>query len=450
MLVAGKRALVVGLGRSGLAAARLLLRKGAQVIGNDLRPLAELGEEVRDLVTQGLTLALGHHDGQLMTTVDLVVVSPGVPKLDGLNLAAEAGIPVVSEVELASWFIPGTLVGITGTNGKSTVTSLLGRMVQRSGKPCFVGGNLGTPLIEVVDTEACLESGVVIAELSSFQLERVPGLRVNVAAVLNLSDDHLDRYDGFAEYVAAKGNLFKGQTREDCAVVPAGDAACEELVRLGKAQLYSFGAPDGSVTVVEGRIVDSNNGLSLPVEALGIRGAHNIKNACAAALLARLLGVQAHHIDAVLREFSGLPHRMQWVGARNGVDYFDDSKATNVGAAVASLAGVTKPVVLIAGGVDKGGSYEPLAQALGSRARACVLLGEAAPLIRSALCNLTCPVMTVSSMDLAVTQASALAQPGDVVLLAPACSSFDMFGSYAERGHAFRSAVVQGPLGGAS
>lgn len=444
MELTGQRVLVVGLGTSGLAAVRLLASRGARVVANDLRSEDQLGDRADAARAAGAELVLGAHPSALFTSVDRIVVSPGVPPLEALRAADEAGVPVASEVELASWFVRGTVIGVTGTNGKSTVTTLIGEMCRRSGRPTFVGGNLGTPLVDVVGTEAAREGGYVVVELSSYQLERVDRFRAHVGLLLNVTEDHLDRYASFADYVAAKGRLFHGQSRRDAAVVPAGDELCRSLARAGAASLHCFGAPDGEVQVTAERIVNGHSSLSVPVTDLAVRGAHNLNNACAAALAARLAGVSADTVEEVLREFRGLPHRMQPVRELDGVEYLDDSKATNVGAAAAALdglAGRAGRVVLLAGGADKGGSYAPLRERLDRQGRALVLLGEAAARIEAAFEGSSVPLEHASSMEEAVRRARALAQPGDAVLLAPACASFDMFRSYADRGQAFQRAV---------
>jgi UDP-N-acetylmuramoylalanine--D-glutamate ligase len=440
----GTQVLVVGLGRSGVAAARLLLARGARVIANDRRTEAELGPDVLALAAEGATLALGGHDPKLFTGVDRIVISPGVPDLPALQAAERAGVPIASEIELASWFLRGTLVGITGTNGKSTVTTLVGAMCKRAGRPTFVGGNLGTPLVDAVGTEAAEPGGCVVVELSSFQLERVERLRVHAAALLNVTDDHLDRYASFEAYAQAKAAIFRNQTPADAAVVPSGDALCERLARQGHGRVARFGGGDGEVRVIDGVITDAVNGLRVPLAELLISGSHNHDNACAAALLARLAGVPAEHIAAELTSFRGLPHRMQRVRELDGVTYFDDSKATNVGATVAALDGLRERagrVVLIAGGRDKGGEYTPLVPRMRDFGRAVITIGEAAPLIEAALRGASYPVERAGDMADAVARARALAEPGDAVLLAPACSSFDMYRSYAHRGEVFCAAV---------
>ncbi len=438
--VAGQKFVVVGLGASGIAAAELLLARGADVVLNDHR--TEVGG-VEALCARGAKTAFGHHDDAVFADADHVVVSPGVPPLPALARAADRGVPIASEIELASWFIDAPILAVTGTNGKSTVTSLLGEMMQASGRPCFVGGNLGTPLTTVVGTPAADAGGLVAVELSSFQLEHVSRFRAHVATLLNVTDDHLDRYESFAAYAAAKGRIFAGQHRSDHAVVPDGDALCLGLANVGAAKVHRFGK---DVRAEDGALRDPENGLDVPLAELGIQGGHNVKNAMAAALTARLAGIGVDAIAAVLRSYRGLPHRMERVGAIGGVTFFDDSKATNVGAAVAALDGLHMDgrAVLIAGGKDKGGSYTPLAEALGRSGRALVTVGEAAPLIEVAVREILpgFPIERAPTMAAAVDQALRLARAGDAVVLAPACSSFDMYGSYAERGRDFQDAFA--------
>jgi len=386
---------------------------------------------------------LGGHAERAFEGLDLIVVSPGVPRLAQLDEAERSGVLVVSEVELAARFIQAPIVAITGTNGKSTVTTLIGQMCQHLRRPFFVGGNLGRPMIEAVDTDAGAPGGLVIVELSSFQLERVSRMRAHVAVLLNISPDHLDRYPSFEAYVAAKARIFERQGAEDFAVLPA-DAPDLRALLDSDVAVVSFGDPDGDVRVLDGALSDTQTSLRVPLGELKIRGSHNVSNACAAALASRLLGVRRDDIATVLRDFRGLPHRMQHVRSVRHVEYIDDSKATNVGAAVASidgLAGSSGKIILIAGGVDKGGSYQPLRERMLAEGRALVVLGQAAPLLSRAFHGAPIEIHHATSMTDAVTHAAALARPGDTVLLAPACSSFDMFRSYAERGDHFQRAV---------
>jgi UDP-N-acetylmuramoylalanine--D-glutamate ligase len=444
MRLEGKNTMVVGLGESGLAVARFLRGRGARVRVNDRRDAASLGTAAEEAKALGAELVAGGHPDSAFEGLDLIVVSPGVPPLSQLDEAARRGVPVVSEVELASRFIDAPVVAVTGTNGKSTVTTLIGEMCSRLATPVFVGGNLGRPMIEVVGTDAGSRGGLVVVELSSFQLERVSELRAHVAVLLNVTPDHLDRYPSFEAYAAAKARIFERQEADDFAILPADAPDLRELVKDG-GTIVLFDGRSGEVRVVDGVITDTRSSLRVPIDELRIRGSHNVSNACAAALAARLIGVRDDDIASVLRQFEGLSHRAQYVGSIDGVDYVDDSKATNVGAAVASIDGLSRAdgkIVLIAGGVDKGGSYQPLRERMVREGRALVVLGEAAPLIERAFEGSSLEVRRAASMDEAVIHAAALARPGDTVLLAPACSSFDMFRSYAERGDFFQRAVA--------
>lgn len=443
MELSGKNTMVVGLGESGLAVVRFLRARGARVRINDQRDAEALGAAATEAEMLGAELVLGGHPDGAFADLDLIVVSPGVPSLAQLDEAERRGVPVVSEVELAARFIEAPIVAVTGTNGKSTVTTLIGEMCRHLGRPVFIGGNLGRPMIEAVGTDAGAKGGLVIVELSSFQLERVSQMKVHVAVLLNITPDHLDRYLSFDTYAAAKARVFERQTAEDFAVLPADAPDLRELIE-DDGTVVLFGGRNGEVRVAGGVLTDTQSSLRVPVDELGIRGSHNVSNACAAALAARLLGVRDDDVASVLREFKGLAHRMQYIRSVDGVQYIDDSKATNVGAAAASidgLAGSEGKIVLIAGGVDKGGSYQPLRQRMTDEGRAVVVLGEAASLLERAFAGSHLELRRASSMNDAVTHAAALAHPGDTVLLAPACSSFDMFRSYAERGERFQRAV---------
>jgi UDP-N-acetylmuramoylalanine--D-glutamate ligase len=441
----GAKVVVVGLAKSGVAAASLLLQQGARVVATDIRSAEQLDPDALALRARGATLALGGHDAALFASASAIVVSPGVPNLPALQAAEAAGVPILSEVELAASFLRGTVIGITGTNGKSTVTSLVGEMCRNSGRPTFVGGNLGTPLVLAVGSRAAAPGGYLVAELSSFQLERAGRLHVAAACLLNVTDDHLDRYPSRAAYAEAKANIFRNQTERDAAVVPSGDLECEALAGRGSGTLYRFGGEHGDVCISGASLVDRQIGLSVPTARIGLVGKHNLDNACAAALLARQSGVDLAHIARALIAFRGLPHRTQHVRRLEDVDYYDDSKGTNVGAAIAAIEGLSdRPgkIVLIAGGRDKGGSYGSLATRMRAHGRGAVLLGEAAALIRAAFDGAGVPVEDAADMPAAVLAARKLALPGDAVLLSPACSSFDMFHSYAHRGDVFQTAVM--------
>jgi UDP-N-acetylmuramoylalanine--D-glutamate ligase len=444
MDLANKHVVVVGLGTSGLAAARLALREGARVTVNDVKSEKDLGALAVDARTLGATLHLGDHPASLLAGADLIVLSPGVPRLAAVDAARAAGVRVVAEVELVAPFLRGTVVGITGSNGKSTVTTLIGEMAEATRQPTFMGGNLGDALSNAAFTEASAERGFVVAELSSFQLEELEALRCHVAILLNVTDDHLDRHGTFAAYAAAKGRIFHPQTRADHALVPDGDEVCLALARASAAKVHTFWGKNGEVRVEDGVIVDTGSDLRFPIGSLRIRGLHNQSNACAAALAARLMGIDTATIARVLGAFTGLPHRMVHVRELDGVAYYDDSKATNVGAACAALDGLADldgKVVLVAGGVDKQGSYAPLRERMEARGRGMVVIGAARPIIHDAFAGSPLPMVDASSIDDAVEKARALAQPGDAVLLAPAGASFDMFRGYAHRGDEFQRAV---------
>ncbi|HVU04900.1 MAG TPA: UDP-N-acetylmuramoyl-L-alanine--D-glutamate ligase [Polyangiaceae bacterium] len=433
MELRGKSVVVVGLGRSGIAAAKLCLSRGAKVSGTDSRTLEEIGDSVRTL---GVPLVLGGHDAAPFGDADVVVVSPGVPPFSALDKAARNGALVIGELDLAARFVKAPIVAVGGTNGKSTVTTATAALVAASGKRTFSGGNLGTPLAEAVDQPF----DVLVVEVSSFQLERAPAFHPKVGVLLNVTEDHLDRYPSFDAYAAAKGNAFVNQTDDDVAVVPAGDRLCRREAERGDARVLTFG--EKADYVVDGAsVVERASGERFSLEGTDFHGTHNFSNAAASIAAARAIGVGAEAVRAGLREFRALGHRMALVSEVNGVRYYDDSKATNVGAAVTALRGLVEPrAVLVAGGRDKLGSYEPLVQALVEKARGVVVIGEAADRIASAVSGRV-PVVFAKTMEDAVRRAQELAKPGDAVLLSPACASFDMFKGYADRGDRFVEAV---------
>lgn len=435
--VRGSKVLVVGAGKSGVAAAELLLSRGATVHLNDARDVAAWSREALALEARGVTSIGGHHD-VAARDFDLVVVSPGVPMFPALAAALAAGVRVWGEVELATQALvhPAPIVAVGGTNGKSTVTSLIGAML---GAQAFVGGNLGEPLALHADESFT----AVVLEVSSFQMERLDAFAPDVALLLNVSDDHLDRYDDFDAYVRAKGNMFQRQRAGQLAVVPHGDERCLTEARRGHARVVTFGEhPEATVRVGTDELIDTRDGERYARADIVLRGRHNAANVAAAILAVRDLGVSAQHVRSVLASFQGLAHRMELVREHGGVHYYDDSKGTNVGAVVTALSGLEEErCVLIAGGRDKDGSYEPLVQALRRKGRAVVLIGEAATRIQNAVGDAV-PVRLAESMDDAVAIAASLARPGDAVLLSPACSSFDMFRDYKERGEVFARAVL--------
>jgi UDP-N-acetylmuramoylalanine--D-glutamate ligase len=433
MDLTGKHVVVVGLGQSGIAAVRLATAQGARVTATDAAPVNKLSKRIQELEAN---LVCGTHEGVPFLEADLIVVSPGVPPLAELDRAERAGVAVIGELELALGFTSAPAVAVGGTNGKSTTTTLLGDLLAAAGKKTFVGGNLGTPLSQVVDQDW----DVLVLEVSSFQLERAPTFAPRVSILLNVTEDHLDRYPSFEAYAQAKGNAFVNQGPGDVAIVPAGDRICLEQAKRGKARLVTFGV--GGAYAVEPRLViERATGERFSLEGAELHGWHNFANAAAAIAAARVLGVSREAVDRGIAGFVALHHRMALAAVVDGIPYYDDSKATNVGAAVTALAGLVEPRgVLIAGGRDKLGSYAPLVEALGDKGRAVVVIGEAAERIAAAVGD-RLPVVRAGSMRDAVRAAQRLAKPGDAVLLAPACSSFDMFESYAHRGEQFAECV---------
>jgi len=447
-----KKVLVVGLARTGLAVARFLKDRGARVMATDLKKKDELGSCVQEALAMGVSLKLGEHKSESFTGADFIVVSPGVPhNITPLGAARRAGIPVIGEVELASRYIDEPIVAITGTNGKTTTTSLIGKMLQDSGRKVFVGGNIGDPLIDHLNSGA--DADVIVAEISSFQLDTIKSFRPKVGVLLNITEDHLDRYNDFRDYARSKGRLFKNQESNDFAVLNGMDPAVCGLESIIAGQKLYFNIDisgthsvpgDRHGVVIRGKEMICSLPEKAPVRLslakFRLKGEHNLENAAAATLAASAAGADRAGIQTALDTYEGLHHRLEFVRNVNGIEYYNDSKATNVDAAKRSLESFTSQVILIMGGRDKGGSYELLKELIRKRVKGLIAIGEARGKILSALGGLTHSEGTRTLTD-AVRLAHKAAAPGDVVLLSPGCSSFDMFIDYAERGEEFRKAV---------
>lgn len=438
--LAGRRVLVLGLGVTGIAVTKFLAARGARVCVQDAAPEADLTEALAVVRPVAEEIRVGRRCWEDPRGFDLVVPSPGVAPYGGtLRAALDTGIQVWSEIELAYRFLSIPIIAVTGSNGKSTATTLIGQMLRAGGKRVFTGGNLGTPLIACAASPQGEE--IAVAEVSSFQLEHVDAFRPRIALFLNLCEDHLDRYRSFEEYAGAKARIFARQTSADLLIHNAEDAKVVALVARAAARRRPFSIarslPEG-IFQRNGVLIRRELGTEeqYGLDALQITGAHNLENVMAAILAAREAGASPAAVRETMAKFRGLPHRLVHVRDVDGVSYYDDSKATNVGAAVRSIESFTRLVILIAGGKDKGGDYAPLRAAAARAAKAVVLIGEAAPRIRKELGGV---VRTIAADNLAdaVAKAHEEAEPGDVVLLAPACSSFDMFRSYAERGDLF-------------
>ena len=440
----GRNVLVVGLARTGEATAAFLLRRGARVTVTESKSRAELGSKAETWVRRGVTLEAGGHTPAAFLEADLIIPSPGVPRLPEIAAARDRGIPVWSEIELASRFLKGSIVGLTGTNGKSTTTTLLHRILKDAGRPAFLAGNIGTPLISFVDRSR--DDHLYVTEISSFQLEYIHAFRARLALVLNLSGNHLDWHGTMDDYAAAKAKLVLGQKAGDAAVLNREDARVWAWKEAAVSDVFAFSGKrpvrrgafvrDGWVVVRDG----GEERRILPVSEIKLPGLHNRENVLAAAAAARILGVAPSRIRASVRGFRGLEHRLEPVATVRGVSFINDSKATTVDATLKALAGFTRPVVLILGGKDKGSDFRPLRKAVRRGVKAVVLVGSAREKIREALAG-TVPLLEAETYPEVVRTARAAAAPGDIVLLAPACTSWDMFRDFEERGRVFKREV---------
>jgi UDP-N-acetylmuramoylalanine--D-glutamate ligase len=452
--LSGKRVLVVGLARTGIATALFCAARGAQVTASEERSAEQVAEAAAKLHAAGVALELGGHRRETFLNQDLIVPSPGVPAdAPYLNAARAAGIPVWSEIELAWRFLRGRLIAITGSNGKTTTTALTGHILEAAGIPTLVGGNIGIPLISRVETSS--EATVTVAEVSSFQLETIHAFRPDVGVLLNLTPDHLDRHPSFAAYAAAKARMFENQTERDAAVLNADDPHVTEQMPV-RPRVYWFSRTRrvAAGTCLRASATLSDNGeeivfredgretVLLHCSEIGLRGAHNVENVLAAAAAAYLAGASPAAIAAGVRSFAGVEHRLEFVAELGGVSFYNDSKATNVDATLKALDAFSGSLLVILGGKDKGGDFTLLAPALKRRARLVLLIGSAAEKIAAQLQGVV-PVEQAGTLDRAVHLAYANAQPGDTVLLAPACASFDQFENFEHRGRVFKQLVRQ-------
>ena len=439
--VSGQRVLVVGAARSGVAAATLLARRGAIVTLTDRK--LEIADAA-DLEAAGVTLELGGHVASTFERAHLIVMSPGVPlELAELKAARALGIPIIGELELASRWVRGPIVAITGTKGKSTTTTLVGRMLEAAGRRVMVGGNIGVPLSAQVDGST--DDTVHVVEASSFQLEATDTFHPWIAALLNFSPDHLDRHPDEAAYAAAKVRVFANQRPTDWAVVNADNPPAMRMASAAKAQIVRYAVEqtaDADVRVEKGFVwhrTSEGDVPLLPLTAIQLAGRHMLSNVVAAAAISHLAGASSESLVRALDGFTGLEHVMEPAGERDGVRFVNDSKATNIDAAAKSIESFSR-VVAIVGGKYKGGRFEDLAVPLRAHGRAVVAIGESRAMVSQALSGVL-PVIEADSLHEAVGQAFELAKPDGVVLLAPACSSFDMFADYADRGRRFKEEV---------
>jgi UDP-N-acetylmuramoylalanine--D-glutamate ligase len=442
----GKRVLVVGLGRSGVASALFLKSQGARVTVSDVKSPEQLREEIPILLDHGIAVETGGHGERTFQNQDLIVVSPGIP-VDAAPIAqARAlGQPVIGEIELAAEFLPVPIVAITGSNGKTTTTTLVGEILAAGGLKTLVGGNIGTPAISLIP-QATPET-VVVLEVSSFQLETIRSFHPKIGIVLNVTPDHLDRHRTFAAYVDAKARLFENQQSEDFSVLNADDPTCVDLAARTRAQVLWFSRKrevEQGAFVHKGAVLFRRGGSQQEVTLasdIPLKGAHNLENVLAAVCAGALMGCEPAKIGSAIRNFKAVEHRLEYVATVRGVDYYNDSKATNVDATIKALESFPGNIHLILGGKDKGSDYTLLNDLLRQRVKAVYTIGAASDKIQSQIRGAT-TIASSGTIEAAVKQAAAAAQPGDVVLLAPACASFDQFQNYEHRGRVFKDLVL--------
>ena len=443
----GKKILVVGMGISGLASAKYLQSKGSIVTVSEQRSKQELESEIQSLKVQGINYEVGGHQIETFLETDCIVVSPGVPlNLFPIKKAFNQGIEVISEVELAYRVISGKIIGITGSNGKTTTTTLVGKILKSAGFRVQVGGNIGVPLISLVQSST--RDTINVVELSSFQLEAIPSFRPDIAVILNITPDHMDRYDSLENYSRAKFNILSNQIPQDFSVFNYDDPLLRQFCDKSIAKRYWFSADSlvcrgsyikkGQMVFYDQKRLESVIDLNI----VRVKGVHNLENIAAAVTVSSLLKCNILAIRETVRSFRGIPHRLEKIRELNGVEFYNDSKATNLASTQTAIRAFREGIVLILGGRDKGSDFSILRPLILQRVKSLVLLGEASQKIKSQLDG-TVPVNQVSTMRDAVNTAFRCSHPGDVVLLAPACSSFDMFDNYNDRGNTFRELVNQ-------
>ena len=439
----GKRVLVVGLGKSGVASALFLKKHGARVTVSDTKSGDELRNEIPVLLDHGITVETGGHGDRTFRGQDLIVVSPGVPvDASPLVQARALGESVIGEIELAAQFLPGPIVAITGSNGKTTTTTLAGEIMTAGGFPALVGGNIGTPAISLA--ERAKPETVIVLEISSFQLETIQTFRPKIAVVLNVTPDHLDRHRTFEVYSDAKARVLENQQGSDFAVLNADDPTCVTMGTRTRAQVFWFSRQkevQRGAWVRDGIILfrdQAGQREILPVSEISLKGAHNLENVMAAVCVGVLMGCAPQKIREAVGNFKAVEHRLEFVATIGGVDYYNDSKATNVDATIKALESFPANIHLILGGKDKGSDYTVLNELLRQRVKRVYTIGAAAAKIES---QIKAEVVHAETLENAIRKANAVAQPRDVVLLAPACASFDQFKNYEHRGKVFKDIV---------
>jgi UDP-N-acetylmuramoylalanine--D-glutamate ligase len=440
----GKKIIIIGMGKTGIATVRFLGNQGAKVVVTDEKQFDQWGGEFKQIAGERW-LEVGDYNARVLEGADMVVPSPGVPPNSDLLVEAQKkNIPVVSEIELAYWFLKVPVIAVTGTNGKTTTTTLLGEILRRSGKKVFVGGNIGTPLIEYAVTSQ--KDDFVVAEISSFQLQWIEKFRPFIAILLNITCDHINYHGSFAQYRRVKAGIFANQTKTDWAILNAADQEQNGIADATYAQIVKFSSKNVLSTGIFIKdndivlILPEYNEEKYPLGIINLPGLHNVENVMAAIMAARLCGCSQKDIIAAVRAFSGLPHRIEFAGEKNSIKFYDDSKGTNVGSVVRALETFTQPVILLLGGRDKDGDFESLKPLLKKKTKKVILFGEARNRIAS-LIGEDVPVLKKAGLREAIQSAYKDAQSGDVVLLSPGCASFDEFANYKDRGNFFKGVV---------
>jgi UDP-N-acetylmuramoylalanine--D-glutamate ligase len=445
----GKKVLVVGLGKSGLAAALFLRHKGAHVTVSDVRSAEALGKDIPALLEEGIMVEAGGHGLLTFRRQDLIVVSPGVPmNTPELVQAKNFGRPVIGELELAAHFLKGRMVAITGSNGKTTTTTLLGEILKAAGIKTLVGGNIGVPVIELINDST--DDTWSVLEVSSFQLESTVEFHPSIAVILNITPDHLDRYGSFEEYAQAKERIFAKQDENDSVVLNADNARGADTALRAPSRVYWFSTNhtvEQGAWIEDGQVVyrsakDAAVETVMPLKGIHLKGAHNVENVLAAVCAARQAGAPLEAIRRAIEKFKAVEHRLEYVATINGVEFYNDSKATNVDATAKAVAAFPAGIHLIMGGKDKGSPYTVLTPLLKERVLAVYTIGVAAAKIESQLRGVV-PIHSCETLEKAVSAAAEAAKPGEVVLLAPACSSYDQFKNYEQRGQVFKELVSE-------
>lgn len=446
MELKGKNVLILGLARSGIAAAIELINLGAKVTASDMKSKGEL-KDIAALESKGAQLVFGEHPLSLLNECDLIVLSPGVPSdINILDEARKRDIPIISELELGFWFAKAPIIAVTGTNGKTTTTTLIGEIFKNEGKNITLAGNIGIPLVREVEKAEAKD--FLIVEVSSFQLENIMHFKPKISVILNISEDHLNRHKTFENYIETKARIFENQTKEDYAVLNYDDPIVRSFIKRIKAKTMFFSQKEElsrGIYVKNGVIVIRENGKIYPLlkaEELGIKGSHNLENALAAACVAWICRINLNNVAETLKDFHGVEHRLEFVAEIGQVKFINDSKATNPHSAQKAIEALNEPIVLIAGGYDKKSDYTDFIRAFSGKVKKLILIGDTADVIEDAAKKQGFyDIQKTDSLQQAVKLAYSAATPGDVVLLSPACASWDMFESFEERGRIFKEAV---------